>query len=397
MGDLVTIEDNTISGFVGAASVGLFISSDDFGGNAGAVNLEATASGNTITGATTGIWVQGAAARTATVTIDGDNEITGSNVGILVEEVSGGNAVVTIDGNDNSIHGNVTGIDVTGGDATITGNHIYDNTTGIRLTTGGTATINSNNFEGGGSPDNGTDILLTATSGGINGGTMTGNTFAGTTYIRNESAQDITALRSPFGTNFYNVAGVATTNDFVIEGRIYHQVDNASSGLVTWVPNTIFVASVAETGSTPTATDNDYTRIKNAVEAASDGSTIQLLGGGVNAFDWTEANAAASWAVGNNGVAGGGDDYSILVPLGLENVTFTAGILGDATIQGPGDLATFNLESFLEFSERHERRVEQPRLDNFQFGDFGFRSQHRHVLRRRGCQPRPIRQHNDYE
>ena len=34
----------------------------------------------------------------------------------------------------------------------------------------------------------------------------------------------------------------------------------------------------------------------------------------------------------------------VLVPAGLSNVTLTANNLGDATIQGPGDLAGVNLE-----------------------------------------------------
>ncbi len=292
--------------------------------------------GMMIDASTTGIIVRGdAGGGVSSVVVQNDTEISGAATGILI---SGPNATATISGNDASIHGNAIGIDVDGGSATITNNHIYDNTTGIRLISGGSATIDDNDFEGGGSPDNGTDILLTVSSGGITGGVVTGNTFAGSTYIRNESPQDITALRDPYGTNFYNVAGVATTNDFTIESRIYHQVDNASSGLVTWVPNTIFVASVAETGSTPTATDNDYTRIKNAIEAAGDGDIIQLLGGGANAFNWTESFAAASWALGNDGVASTADDYSILTLDGLEDVTLTApGGLGTATILGPGE------------------------------------------------------------
>ena len=31
-------------------------------------------------------------------------------------------------------------------------------------------------------------------------------------------------------------------------------------------------------------------------------------------FDWTEANAAASWALGSDGPAGTLDDYDVLVP-----------------------------------------------------------------------------------
>src|SRR5215510_15552259 len=85
----------------------------------------------------------------------------------------------------------------------------------------------------------------------------------------------------------------------------------------------------------PTASDNDYTRINNAVQAAADGDTIKLLG----TFNWTEANAAASWALGSDGLTGGSnsdDDYGITPPASLNNITITADNLGDATIQGPG-------------------------------------------------------------
>ena len=107
----------------------------------------------------------------------------------------------------------------------------------------------------------------------------------------------------------------------------------------------VVVQSVGVTATTPTPTDNDYTRIKNAVDAAVSGDTITLSG----TFDWTEANAAASWALGNDGLAGGLDDFSILVPPNLNNITFTAASLGAATIQGPGDLASFDLEAVLFF------------------------------------------------
>ncbi len=96
----------------------------------------------------------------------------------------------------------------------------------------------------------------------------------------------------------------------------------------------------------PTSTDNDYTRINNAVQAASNGQTITLLG----TFNWTEPNAAASWATGSNYIAGDTDDYSVLPPANLNNVTFTAANLGDATIQGPGDLAAIDLEGVFFFN-----------------------------------------------
>jgi RTX calcium-binding nonapeptide repeat (4 copies)/Bacterial Ig domain len=97
--------------------------------------------------------------------------------------------------------------------------------------------------------------------------------------------------------------------------------------------------------SSPSASDNGYTRINDAIQAAVDGVTITLDG----AFDWTEANAAASWALGSDGVGGTADDYGVSVPAGLNHVTLTAANLGDATIRGPGDLAAVNLEGVLVF------------------------------------------------
>ena len=59
-----------------------------------------------------------------------------------------------------------------------------------------------------------------------------------------------------------------------------------------------------------------------------------------------------SWAKGYDGIAGGAngiDDYEVDVPANLNNVTLTADYLGAATIQGPGDVATVDLEGFLQF------------------------------------------------
>jgi hypothetical protein len=95
----------------------------------------------------------------------------------------------------------------------------------------------------------------------------------------------------------------------------------------------------------PTALDNDYTRINNAVQAAVNGDTIVLSG----TFNWTEPNAAASWALGSDGIGGNDDDYGILAAANLNGVTITAASLGAATIQGPGDLAAVNLEGVFQF------------------------------------------------
>jgi uncharacterized repeat protein (TIGR01451 family) len=98
-------------------------------------------------------------------------------------------------------------------------------------------------------------------------------------------------------------------------------------------------------GPDVSAAVNDYRRIQNALNAAVSGDTIILSG----TFDFTQPFAAAAWALGNDNTASTSDDYEVLVPAGLSNVTITATALGNATIQGPGDLAAVNLEAFLVF------------------------------------------------
>ena len=63
--------------------------------------------------------------------------------------VSGSNSQRHITGNLGSIHGNAVGIDVNAGSATMTGNHIYNNTTGIRFTNGGNGPVDGNNLTDG--------------------------------------------------------------------------------------------------------------------------------------------------------------------------------------------------------------------------------------------------------
>jgi len=108
------------------------------------------------------------------------------------------------------------------------------------------------------------------------------------------------------------------------------------------------VQTVTPAGASATVFDNDYTRINNAIQAAPTGGTVILNG----TFDWTEANAAASWAKGSDGLTTGAfddDNYSILAPPNRNNVTVTASSLGAATIQGPGDVSTVNLEGVFQF------------------------------------------------
>jgi CSLREA domain-containing protein len=144
----------------------------------------------------------------------------------------------------------------------------------------------------------------------------------------------ISAAASAAGTR---TATVSIANDDSDENPYNFDVQIVGLSTVTVTPAT-----------TPTASDNDYTRINNAVQAAFSGQTIKLLG----TFNWTEANAAASWALGSDGLTGGSfsdDDYGITPKANVNNVTFTADNLGDGSIQGPGDLAAVNLEGVFSF------------------------------------------------
>lgn len=111
------------------------------------------------------------------------------------------------------------------------------------------------------------------------------------------------------------------------------------------------------TGGTPSPTDNDFTRIYNAVHGASNGDVIKLQG----TFNWAETNAASSWAA-----AG----YMIQVPDNLSGVTLTADSLGTATIQGPGDLPTANLEAFIHFGDTGHGNNQNWTISNLRILDF---------------------------
>jgi uncharacterized repeat protein (TIGR01451 family) len=112
-------------------------------------------------------------------------------------------------------------------------------------------------------------------------------------------------------------------------------------------PTTINVTAT----TSPTPTDNNYTRIQQAVDAAVAGDVIQLSG----TFDFSEPNAAASWARGDDGVSGDRpgfpgftDDYSVYVSE-KAGITITAASLGAATVKGPGDVPQIDLDGFLYF------------------------------------------------
>ena len=126
------------------------------------------------------------------------------------------------------------------------------------------------------------------------------------------------------------------------------------------------VLSVAETGDTPTPTDNDFTRIDDALQAAVPGDVILLEG----TFDWSEANALISWEAGSDKTMGTGDDFAITVAP-KNDITLGASSLGLATIQGPGDLPGADLEGFLVLTSSSGADLFQDwEISNLQIYDF---------------------------
>src|SRR4051794_3661998 len=135
-------------------------------------------------------------------------------------------------------------------------------------------------------------------------------------------------------------------------------------GIVLALPGTAAAASMTVTpATTPTPTDNDYTRIAAAIGQVADGNVITLDG----TFNWTEPNAATSWAKGNDGSAGTTtDNYSVLLPPNVPNVTVQGSVAG-GTIQGPGDLANVNLEGvfFADGGDNQNWTIRKLRLLDF--------------------------------
>jgi hypothetical protein len=89
--------------------------------------------------------------------------------------------------------------------------------------------------------------------------------------------------------------------------------------------------------ASPTALTNDYTVIANALNVAQDNWTIYLGKNGSDAtFDWSEANALASWELGNDAVNGTDDDWSAMIAPNLDGLTLTAALAsGPATSPRP--------------------------------------------------------------
>ncbi|MDX6406725.1 MAG: trimeric autotransporter adhesin [Blastocatellia bacterium] len=134
------------------------------------------------------------------------------------------------------------------------------------------------------------------------------------------------------------------------------------------MPALVPATTTVNAGPDTDAANNDYRRIQNAINAAASGDTIILNG----TFDFTQPFAAAAWALGNDNTAGTADDYEVLVPVGLNNITLTANSLGAATIQGPGDLPAVNREGFLIFDSLLSGPSPSWTISNLRILDFDF-------------------------
>lgn len=133
----------------------------------------------------------------------------GTGTGLLI---TGANSSVNLNENDASIHGFTIGVDVDGGTATITNNHIYENGTGIRVSNGGILNstfgnlINSNSTDG---------IRIEGSAGSI--GVINNNDLSGNSVyaINNLSNQLIDGTCNWFG----------TTNSLLVANQINGNVD----------------------------------------------------------------------------------------------------------------------------------------------------------------------------
>ena len=111
--------------------------------------------------------------------------------------------------------------------------------------------------------DNGTDLQLDSTAGLMT--TLTGNAFAGNTFfIDNQSTQNLNVT-----------AGTGNTfdesNNFRIEDKMHHRVDDLTKGLITWVANNVWI-----TQSGGGSTDSS---IQRGVNALLGGHVVNVEGG----------------------------------------------------------------------------------------------------------------------
>ena len=199
---------------------------------------------------------------------DADSSVTGTT-GVLVEnnagkghvyighvtivkptigiDVAGGATIVgdTIGGNTIGVKVESTGNATIGDSGAGDGNDIYGNTaSGIEFTAGSAGSVTDNDFGNvAAGPPNGTDLQIDSGAGTLV--SVDGNTFAGGTYIANNSSQTIDATTDTFG----SVAPSDNTLSdlYAVEDKIVDGIDVSGDGLVRLRAGNIYVTPASET------------------------------------------------------------------------------------------------------------------------------------------------------
>ncbi|MEO7311296.1 MAG: right-handed parallel beta-helix repeat-containing protein, partial [Chitinophagaceae bacterium] len=271
------------------------------------------------------------------------------------------NAAVLFDGgashqnlifNSNYLHDNDPGssaiyaVNIAGGE--FANNNITNGKRGIKIA-GGNSLINIHNNIITGTVQ--ADVMINTDFSPSNTGIQVhNNSLTGSTAILNEETTVVNATCNWYG----NISGPATASNpggtgSIISGTggktfanwLYYGTDaNAAIGLQ--LPGAITVTAAANTS----AAVNNYRLLSNAIGCLVDNQTLTMSGN----FNFSNFTANAAWALGNDGVGGNGDDYSIVAPPDVNGVTITAASLGAATVTGVGDIPTVNLEGFLVFN-----------------------------------------------
>ncbi|MDZ4657266.1 MAG: right-handed parallel beta-helix repeat-containing protein [Bythopirellula sp.] len=269
-----------------------------------------------------------------TIGVGGDNTYDAALVTGV--RVVGGVATVS-----DSISGVDTAVQISGGTVTLAGSSLTNNTTGVSVSGTGSLTVGTGNTITGGT----TGLLLDGAGVSVAGNDLNDLSMSGQLgdYITlANTAFDDQELDGSDLTLGGTLVSAMTPAQLVAAGaKITDELDNNTLGLVDL--GGIIVVTPTSSAS---LLDNDYLRIKNAIEAAEDGDTIIFAPNGLDAeFNWDEPFALASWEDGNDGLPGTDDDFGVQLPGNLDNVTVTADDGDNISIQGPGDMLTSSIEA----------------------------------------------------
>ncbi|MGA2439639.1 MAG: right-handed parallel beta-helix repeat-containing protein [Tepidisphaeraceae bacterium] len=311
-----------------------------------AVSTQVTISGVNISASKIGVYVEDSpqnGTATASATIEGNTSITTNTTSGIGVEVSGSTASATITGNDASIDGNLVGIEVVGGSATITSNHIYDNGTGIEFIGGGSGSVTGNNFDGGSTPlDNGTDLDIESGAGAVTDGG--GNAFAGTQYINNLELGNVLNATADYFSGAL-ASSLLPSQAYPVEDRITDYLDNPTYGYVKLNAANVYVTQVSE-NTTPGAIQRGVNVAPTNsgtvnVHAGSFSGSVNIIGknltldGAGNGAGGTTIVAPAS--ITSQFSTGSGSKYAVIYANANDVVIENLAVNGASSGNGYGD------------------------------------------------------------